>query len=278
MSSSRSLKHRISIALRMLRDEPQGFYIDYPYPESVPPVVPTYSHVEELFASKRKEIVEVVSEFSHYLPDLRQCISDNTIPWANNGQFPHLDMAACYSIIRKIAPKQIIEIGSGTSTFVLSAALDAVGEGELKCIDPEPRRDIQNLNIDFERRLLSVEDVDEARKLSSGDVLFIDSSHLFLPGCDVDIQFNRLFPALPSGVFVHVHDIFLPDGYPPEWHRRHYAEQNALIGWVLSGYFEVYYPGYFAATRLTGELEAVLGDLMPLDPAKSAGSIWLKKR
>lgn len=262
----------------MMRDKPKGFYIDYDHPETVPASVPTYSHVEALFAERRDIISRVIGSFASALPDLRKHIEGGSLPWENPGQFPHLDFAAAYCLVRGMKPAQVVEIGSGTSTHVVAAALADNGSGRLKCIDPAPRRDIESLGVDFERRLLSVEDVALAESLQPNDVLFIDSSHIFFPGCDVDIEFNRLFPALPSGAFVHVHDIFLPDGYPADWHRRHYAEQNALIGWIMSGYFDVHYPGYYAATRMQDDLARMFGDLMPENPARSAGSIWLRKR
>ena len=261
----------------MLRDKPKGFYIDYPFPETVPANVPTYTHVEALFEANRKNFSSLISSFSTTINDLQLHVSSGNVPWQSPGQFPQLDIVSAYCMVRECQPASIIEIGSGTSTFVLSSALQDNGTGRLKCIDPEPRRDINGLDIDFERRLLSVDDVTIVGRLRANDILFIDSSHLFLPGSDVDIEFNRLFPELPTGCLVHVHDIFLPDGYPEDWHRRHYAEQNALIGWILSGYFEVVYPGYFAATRMVDELADGLGDLMPIKPEKSAGSIWLRK-
>ena len=51
-------------------------------------------------------------------------------------------------------------------------------------------------------------------ELGAGDILFIDSSHIAMPGTDVDRLFLDVLPRLPSGVLVHVHDILLPDAYP----------------------------------------------------------------
>jgi len=109
------------------------------------------------------------------------------------------------------------------------------------------------------------------------DVLFIDSSHIMLPGMDVDLQFNRMFPRLAPGVLVHVHDIFLPDDYPPNWRPRWYSEQNALIGWILSGYFEVVLPTYYATTRMAQDVEQALGGFAPFQRNGTAGSIWLRR-
>ena len=70
--------------------------------------------------------------------------------------------------------------------------------------------------------------------LAEGDILFIDSSHILMPGTDVDLLFNRVLPALKRGVLVHVHDIFLPDDYPPEWEWRGYNEQLGVAA-LLAG-------------------------------------------
>ena len=62
-----------------------------------------------------------------------------------------------------------------------------------------------------------------------------------MPGTDVDFLLNRILPALPAGVLVHVHDVFLPDDYPADWEWRGYNEQlgvAALIqgrGFACSG-------------------------------------------
>jgi len=36
--------------------------------------------------------------------------------------------------------------------------------------------------------------------LAGGDILFIDSSHILMPGTDVDILFNHVLPGLRRGV------------------------------------------------------------------------------
>lgn len=191
--------------------------------------------------------------------------------------FPTLDAVIAYHLVRKIQPKRIVEIGSGASTHVMSRAVRDNGTGEVVCIDPQPRRSIEDTNARIHKRVLTYEDVALLDEFESDDVLFIDSSHIMLPGTDVDIQFNCMFPRLPVGAIVHVHDIFLPEGYPSGWERRNFSEQNALIGWIMSGYFDVIYPSQYVATRLEKDLQAVLGEFMPEGRKKSAGSIWLRR-
>jgi hypothetical protein len=272
-------KLRARIATLATRTGPAqpGFFVRYDYADTVDGRVPSYPDVEMLFASCQPDLLKTVSDFSTYLPDLWRAVDKELIPWEEQGWFPVLDVVAAYHMVRSVRPKQIIEIGSGASTHVLSQALSDNDSGELLCIDPSPRRSVLDTGAKIELRILSIEDVKLAEGLEANDILFIDSSHLMLPGMDVDIQFNRMFPKLRSGTLVHVHDIYLPDSYPADWEHRFYSEQNALIAWILSGFFEVIYPSYHVATRLEAALGVVLGERMPAYPKKNAGSIWLRR-
>lgn len=180
-------------------------------------------------------------------------------------------------MIRKCHPKHVLEIGSGASTHVMETALNQNKNGTLTCIDPVPRRSISETHAKIIPRVLNYDDTNIINSFGENDVLFIDSSHIMLPGMDVDLQFNRMFPRLPHGAIVHVHDIFLPENYPLEWRCRNYSEQSALIGWIMSGFFEVLFPSFYVATRMSDELQDGLGELMPRKPERNAGSIWLRR-
>ena len=240
-------------------------------------MVSTYSAVEALFASKKGEYLQTLGNFGSFLQDLRKIRETESFAWVERGMFPPLDIISTYCMVRTYKPARILEIGSGTSSHVLVQALKDNGKGALTCIDPQPRTSIEALDITFKKRSLSEGDVNEIQDFEANDILFIDSSHQMFPGFDTDIEFNRMFPELRKGAIVHVHDIFLPNDYPPEWFDRRYSEQNALIGWILTGYFDVIFPGYYLATRMAGELDNVFGDLMPSVPRENAGSIWLRK-
>ena len=64
------------------------------------------------------------------------------------------------------------------------------------------------------------------------DVLFIDSSHVPRPGGDVPFLLLEIVPTLPSGVLIHIHDVFTPRDYPSEWSRRRWfwTEQYVVEG------------------------------------------------
>ena len=59
--------------------------------------------------------------------------------------------------------------------------------------------------------------IDTFSSLRAGDLLFIDSSHVIKCGSDVQFLMFEVLPQLPTGVFVHFHDVFYPFEYPAEW-------------------------------------------------------------
>ena len=55
------------------------------------------------------------------------------------------------------------------------------------------------------------------QQLESGDVLFIDTSHVIKVQNDVEYELLHILPSLKLGVIIHIHDIFTPYDYPAEW-------------------------------------------------------------
>lgn len=273
----KSFMKNLALPIRLVQGKKKAFVVDYPHPHVKAGTVSTYSAVEALFESKKGEFLKTLREFAIYQQDLRKMRESKTLMWVEAGMFPPLDIISTYCMVRACKPARILEIGSGTSSHVSVQALKDNGEGAMTCIDPQPRTSIEALDIKFIKRSLSESDAEAIQDFEANDILFIDSSHLMYPGFDTDIEFNRLFPELPQGAMVHLHDIFLPDDYPPSWFGRRYSEQNALIGWILSGYFDVILPGYYLATRMVDELGNAFGDLIPSRPHENAGSIWLCK-
>ncbi|MDQ2089678.1 class I SAM-dependent methyltransferase [Marimonas arenosa] len=277
MFDRETVSYRVKQILTALGIRKSGFFTPFAYASSVSSEVPAYEAVEAFFEGSIADFKVFLESIKTTLPDFRKAVEENAIPFEECGMFPKLDSIAAYHLVRERKPTRVVEIGSGASTHVLARALNDNQHGNLLCIDPKPRRSIESTGAEVHCRTLSTEDAKLVENFEPNDVLFIDSSHVMLPGMDVDIQFNRMFPALPSGALVHVHDIFLPDSYPVEWNQRMFSEQNALIGWILSGFFEVIFPSYYVATRLEPELKEVLQDITPINPQQNAGSIWLKR-
>ncbi len=59
-------------------------------------------------------------------------------------------------------------------------------------------------------------------QLQDGDVLFIDSSHLYTLKSDVRFEFADVLLRLKKGVIVHVHDMWQPcgDGRHDDWNEQ----------------------------------------------------------
>lgn len=140
----------------------------------------------------------------------------------NNGFFETIDAEIAYCLVRHLKPHRIIEVGGGYSSRVLAAALNMNSKidgvhGEIVTIDPYPDR--------YPRRALSdrvqliVEPVqnvglDVFLTLRSGDILFLDSSHVVGIGSDVVKEYLEILPRIQPGVVIHAHDIFIPADYP----------------------------------------------------------------
>lgn len=151
-------------------------------------------------------------------------------PW-----FSGLDMAALYTVVSQHRPSRYVEIGSGWSTKIARrAARDAGAPLHITSIDPQPRAEIDRLCDVVLRQ--PAEDVDSSMTaaLEAGDILFLDSSHRAFTNSDCVIFFLEILPELKPGVWVHLHDIFLPLDYPPEWSDRFYSEQYLLGAFLLA--------------------------------------------
>jgi hypothetical protein len=114
--------------------------------------------------------------------------------------------------------------------------------------------------------------------LRAGDILFVDSSHILMPGTDVDWLLNRILPALAARVLVHFHDVFLPDPYPESWAWRGYNEQQAIAALLQGGACDCLFASHYVATRLAERLERGVVAELPRPAAALESSLWLVKR
>ena len=172
-------------------------------------------------------------------------VSDPMVFYTENGGFSYGCSATLHCIIRYYKPKRIIEIGSGMSSLVISAALDKNSKESYKAeytiIDPYPAEHIKSLPGLTELIIGKVElqEKDIFKHLENNDILFIDSSHSVKIGSDVNFLILEVLPELKPGVLVHFHDISLPYEYPEtyftnEQFRPCWTEQYLLQAF-LSG-------------------------------------------
>lgn len=126
----------------------------------------------------------------------------------HNGQFPPLDALTYWHFLKRA--KKVIEVGCGYSTL-----LPSISGKEITAIDPQPR--ILYPSIAYTEQKVQDVDISIFQYLQANDILFIDSSHIYTEGSDVEYLINKVLPLLNSGVLIHFHDYFGEDGYPPDW-------------------------------------------------------------
>ena len=136
-----------------------------------------------------------------------------------NRNFGPVDAGLLYCMVRHYRPGQIVEVGCGMSTLVIR---QAVQSGEITCdhvcIEPFEQPWLEKLPVRVIRDSVERLNPSElAGSLHSGDLLFIDSSHVVKPQGDVLFILQELLPRLRTGVLVHFHDIFTPRDYPHSW-------------------------------------------------------------
>ena len=193
--------------------------------------------------------------------------------------FPRLDAAAAYVLVRDCRPRRIVEVGSGHSTrFLARAVRDGSLDTELTVIDPKPRAAIDGLAVRARRDTLQAVGPAPFGGLQGGDMVFVDSSHILMPGSDVDIMLNRVLPTLPAGILVHFHDIFLPDAYPDHWLWRGYNEQQAVGALLAGGGYDLVFASHYVVTAMADRIEDTVLSRLPLLPGAYESSLWLRKR
>lgn len=272
--SFRSRKNSILTALGL---RSKGFFTPYDYLNSISHDTPVYTDVMDLMNGQRQRYLEFIDAISANQKFFGVFGQGSPNPdWASRWISP-LDGAAIYTGITKFKPRRVIEVGSGNTThFMVRAIVDHKMDTTVTCIDPDPRIEVSGLPVDLKRRVLSLDDLPLVKSLGENDILFIDSSHILQQGFDLDIILNRFLPALKPGVILHFHDIFLPYPYPAEWTSFRFNEQNALIGWLLSGYLDILFSSHYVYSDMADNLRGATLEF-PSVSEKSGGSVWLRK-
>lgn len=268
------------MGLATLAGAPRGWFIPYRHAGVRPPATPegAYPAAARILAGSEARFRDVLAWIDACADALLAVDGPPPEPRWTQDWFPRLDGAAAYAIVRRRAPARIVEIGSGHSTrFLARAVRDGGHATRITAIDPAPRADIARLPLTH--LALPVQHVDPSvfADLAAGDVLFIDTSHVAMPGSDVDHLFGTILPALPAGVLVHVHDVVLPDDYPADWRWRGYNEQAAVLAWMAAGGLVPLFASHYVATRMADAVRASAAARIPLRPGARETSLWLEK-
>ena len=214
--------------------------------------------------------------------------------YTENVSFSFGCAASAHGILRHFKPHHVIEVGSGNSSLVISAALLMNTEDSQErrkvnytIVDPYPRPIIENglpglTQLVKERvELLDVSFFDQ---LKENDVLFIDSGHTVRTGSDVNYIILDVLPRLSPGVIVHFHDI----GLPYEYAKVYATNPQFRVFWT-----EAYLLQAFLSMNSQFEILLALSDLMlahreafqdafkhynPNKHLAVSGSFWIRRR
>lgn len=209
----------------------------------------------------------------------------------DNSSFHTVDAEILYGLLRHLQPRQMIEVGSGNTTLLASEALHTNGEEGAPCeftaIEPYPDGKLRRA-IDAGLPGLSklVQEPIEHLPLSTftaleaGDVLFIDSTHIVRTGGDVVYEFLEVLPRIAAGVWIHIHDIFMPDEYPREWlleSATFYNEQYLLQAFLChNDRFQIEWMSHYMGTRHRDRLRDAFPSFAS-DRFGGGSSVWIQK-
>ncbi|MGE0881675.1 MAG: class I SAM-dependent methyltransferase [Acidimicrobiia bacterium] len=201
-----------------------------------------------------------------------------------NGAYSYSDATFLHLMLRDVKPSRLIEVGSGWSSACTLDTIERHLGWSTECTFIEPYIDgLKNVlgpgdasRIRMIAEPLQNVPLQEFSKLQSGDVLFIDSTHVVRVGSDVNYLFFSVLPSLNPGVYIHFHDVFPSFEYPLVWieEGRAWTEQYLLHGFLQynDSFSVVLWPGLLMAL----DVERVYARY-PHCARNQGGSIWLRK-
>ncbi len=235
---------------------------------------------------KEEEQFQLLNTLSRYYPDLPY--SDTKQPGLRyyyvNDAYTYGDGIILYCMIRHLAPKRIIEVGSGFSSCMLLDVNEIYFDGAIDITFIEPYPELLLTLIDtgdrrsarlIDKRLQDIE-IEQFEVLQDGDVLFIDSTHVSKIDSDVNYLFFEILPRLSPGVHIHFHDIFYPFEYPKWWV---YEGRGWSESYLLRAFLQ--YNKNFSISLMNTYMRHTHLDFfenhMPLCLKRLGGSIWIRK-
>ncbi len=256
-------------------DVAEGLKASAPVPGSLPGIDFHTGHQEALFL-----------EFEKYYPDLPfpQNKTKDFRFYYENQFFSYSDAFFLFCFLRREKPRRIIEVGSGFSSALMLDTFDRyfTQKPEVTFIEPHTGRLKELL---FENDLKACRLIEmpvqkvpltEFESLKSGDLLFIDSSHVSKYGSDVNHLLFNVLPKLAPGVFVHFHDIFHAFEYPDRWLREGwYWNECYLLRAFLA--FNREWNIYFFNNYIAQIFKERIRQTMPICDRVAGGSLYLRK-
>jgi len=161
----------------------RGFFIPHRYAAAIPRRQPAYDSIAAIMAAQVPAFRDMLESIDKLAEPLLAMNGPAPQPRWDQDWFPRADGAAAYTLVRHLRPARIVEVGSGHSTrFLMRAVVDEDFSCAFTAIDPAPRAAIDALPLTLDRKPVQQAGVAPFAALKSGDVLFIDSSHILMPG------------------------------------------------------------------------------------------------
>ncbi len=200
--------------------------------------------------------------------------------------FRSVDSQVLYCMVRSLRPKKMLEVGSGFSTMLSAQAIVRNNDEGYPCdfcaIEPYPNRVIEKgfpgLS-ELLRKPVQAVPMAEFSALVANDILFLDSSHTVKTGGDVNFEILEILPSLAKGVYIHIHDVFIPYEYPQDWilkGQRFWAEQYLLNAFLLyNDSFRIKWMSHYMHRNHSEKLRELMNFYEPGIPYVS--SFWMQK-
>lgn len=249
--------------------------------------IPYQSAFENILKADIEAIFAKVLTWAEALQSIPREASDGFY-W-NNDMFPPLDAIVLYGMLREYRPPRLLEVGSGFSTQISLLAAHH-SQTKISCIEPYPPQRLLTHEPELENLIrLPVQNVplNTFSTLQAGDFLFIDTTHASKLGSDVNHLIFNVFPHIQPGVYIHIHDIFLPYEYPKRWYDEisiFWNEQYLLLAYLLENpHIEIILPNYWLSLKHKDMLKKrfenfdIWGLTNNLGGASGA-SLWLRKK
>ena len=211
----------------------------------------------------------------------------------HNGCFGFGCAAMLHCMIRHHKPRRLIEIGSGYSSLVISAALRRNADESPKhschyaIVDPYPGETIQRrlpLLSEMVKKRAELVPAEFFDTLKDNDILFVDSSHTVRIGGDVNHLILDILPNLSPGVVVHFHDIHLPY----EYHRVYATNPAFRVFWTEAYLLQAFLAhnnhweillgmAYLMAERMS-DFESAFPHFDIKKNWSNSGSFWIRRK
>lgn len=236
-----------------------------------------------LNVKEQKKLISLLSQYYEKIP-FKSNKQDEIRYYFENGFYSYTDAIILYSLIRHWKPKNIIEVGSGYSSAVMLDTNEIFFDNNINLtfIDPYASRLYSLLKKEDRNKLKVIEDdvqgvsLETFANLQSGDILFVDSTHVSKTGSDVNYILFEILPILKKGVFIHFHDIFYPFEYPKEWVFKGF---NWNENYILKAF--LMYNDNFEIKLFSEYLHKHHEDTfkeMPLAYKNQGGNLWIEKK